>query len=50
MSLMISLLFGFRYDKFKKRVVSSGYFLCLTIGYGVGKFHSSNIAEALVSF
>ncbi|CAN7063110.1 unnamed protein product [Brassica rapa subsp. trilocularis] len=24
------------YDKFKKRVVSSGYFLCLTIGYGVG--------------
>ncbi|KAJ4904149.1 Signal peptide peptidase-like 3 [Raphanus sativus] len=24
------------YDKFKKRVVSSGYFLWLTIGYGVG--------------
>ncbi|KAH0930745.1 hypothetical protein HID58_016472 [Brassica napus] len=36
MSLMLALLFGFRYDKFKKRVVSSGYFLCLTIGYGVG--------------
>ncbi|RID67530.1 hypothetical protein BRARA_D02607 [Brassica rapa] len=30
------ICFASRYDKFKKRVVSSGYFLCLTIGYGVG--------------
>uniref|UniRef100_A0A0D3C5X9 PA domain-containing protein n=1 Tax=Brassica oleracea var. oleracea TaxID=109376 RepID=A0A0D3C5X9_BRAOL len=30
------ICFASRYDKFKKRVVSSGYFLWLTIGYGVG--------------
>ncbi|KAG2244865.1 hypothetical protein Bca52824_093284 [Brassica carinata] len=32
--LLIS--FASRYDKIKKRVISSGYFLWLTIGYGVG--------------
>ncbi|KAL0739913.1 hypothetical protein Bca4012_081426 [Brassica carinata] len=30
------ICFASRYDKFKKRGVSSGYFLWLTIGYGVG--------------
>ncbi|XP_010506163.1 PREDICTED: signal peptide peptidase-like 3 [Camelina sativa] len=33
--LLIS--FASRYDKIKKRVVVNGYFLWLTIGYGIGK-------------
>ncbi|ANM63260.1 unnamed protein product [Arabidopsis thaliana] len=32
--LLIS--FASRYDKIKKRVISNGYFLWLTIGYGIG--------------
>lgn len=36
LTLMLALLFGLRYDKIKKRAISNGYFLWLTIGYGVG--------------
>ena len=36
-SAYYSSLWSHRYDKIKKRVISSGYFLWLTIGYGVGK-------------
>lgn len=35
--LILALLVDLRYDKIKKRVISNGYFLWLTIGYGIGK-------------
>nr|AAM14939.1 unknown protein [Arabidopsis thaliana]AAM15159.1 unknown protein [Arabidopsis thaliana] len=34
--LILAPLFDLRYDKIKKRVISNGYFLWLTIGYGIG--------------